>query len=59
MPFRAYQTLILHQAPFPVLGHFSDMARCLTRVRYALDSVAKVVLLKVSKIMRAAGAFFV
>jgi hypothetical protein len=39
--------------------HNSDIARCPTCVRYALDCVAKVVLQEVSKILRAAGAFFV
>ena len=39
--------------------HFSDMALELGDVRYWMDCVAKVVLQEVSKILRAAGAFFV
>ena len=39
--------------------HFSDMAALADDVRCRGDSVAKVVLRKVSKILRAAGAVFV
>jgi hypothetical protein len=41
------------------IGHFSDIAALADDVRCRGDSVAKVVLQKVSKILRAAGAVFV
>jgi hypothetical protein len=41
------------------LWHKADVAPQLGDVRFRVDSVAKVVLPKVSKILRAAGAIFV
>ena len=53
------ETSVMLRGSMSRWDHFSDLDAPKREVRFAPDSVAKVALPKVSKFLRAAGAFFV